>query len=453
MQMGHAINNLRQSLRALAAQIGLPAFWRWWMGALAPLVPSGPRNALQRRRLRPVLAFDHDVAVLWQLNVVDGALSLVESARVPLTGDSAVVARAGRAAIEAFPRRSYGGMTTAIKVFIALPRSQVLRKRLALPAVVEENLKEALSFDLDRHTPFRADQLYFDAAVVTRDVARNEIGVDLAAALRTVVDPARRHAESWGATVVGITPESLDGAAGGVPRPAAWSRLNLLPIDERPDAFVWRRPHFWVPATLVVALALFAVALPIWQKRDYVIALNEITEQARLQAAASDALRQQLDRVTGDYNFALGRKYAFPGMVQLLDDVTRLLPDDTWITQLEVKSMPKGKEPHREIMLRGESANAGRLVGALEDSKLFEQAAPRSPTTKIQPGPGEVFDLGAQLKPMALPETVQLARVAPAAPPTAVDAEDDSKLRGDSGAGALPEPAAAAAPAAGFCVA
>ena len=67
--------------------------------------------------------------------------------------------------------------------------------------------------------------------------------------------------------------------------------------------------------------------------------------------------------------------------------MTKLLPDDTWLTQLEVKSTPKGKEPHREILLRGESANAGRLVSLLEESKLFEQAAPRSPTTKIQPGP------------------------------------------------------------------
>ena len=81
--------------------------------------------------------------------------------------------------------------------------------------------------------------------------------------------------------------------------------------------------------------------------------------------------------------------------------MSRVLPDDTWLTQFEMKSIAKGKETQREILVRGETANAGRLVQLFEESPLFAQAAPRSPTTKIQPGPGEIFDLGAQLKPLA----------------------------------------------------
>jgi hypothetical protein len=111
----------------------------------------------------------------------------------------------------------------------------------------------------------------------------------------------------------------------------------------------------------------------------------------------------------------LQRKYTFPASLQVVEDVTKLLPDDTWLTQLEMKTTARGKDAHREVVLRGESANAGRLVSLLEDSKVFEQAAPRSPTTKIQPGPGEIFDLGAQLKTLPLPQPMQLAGRAPAA--------------------------------------
>ena len=131
--------------------------------------------------------------------------------------------------------------------------------------------------------------------------------------------------------------------------------------------------------------------------------------QGRVQADASSALREQLERLTGDYNFALSKKYAYPSALQSVEDVTKLLPDDTWLTQLEMKSSIKGKEPKRELMVRGESANAGRLVSLFEESKLFGETAPRSPTTKIQPGPGEIFDLGAQLKPLPPPPLVQLA--------------------------------------------
>jgi len=392
--MEFAIANLRQALRNNAASLGLPAFWRWWMAELAALAPNAPRTALKRRRLRPVLAFEEGVAVLWQPRVADGVLALAESVRVPLGGDAAAMAHAGRAVVDALPRRVYGGMAAGTRVVVALPRGQVLRKQLTLPAAVEENLKEALGYDLDRHTPFRPDQLYFDAVVVARDVAKKEIRVDWAAALKTVVDQARGHAENWGATVVSVTPETFE--SGSSAAPVAGSKLNLLPDAERPERAVWRRWQFWLPVSLMAVTALVAVVLPVWQKRDHVIALSRITEQARVQAAASDELRHQLDLAVSDYNFALERKYLFPSTIQLLDDVTRLLPDDTWLTQLEVKSMPKGKEPHREIVLRGESGNAGILVSKLEESKLFEQAAPRSPTTKIQPGPGEVFALGAQ---------------------------------------------------------
>jgi general secretion pathway protein L len=171
-----------------------------------------------------------------------------------------------------------------------------------------------------------------------------------------------------------------------------------------------------VPSALLGVAILAALVLPVWQKREEAIALNQQSDLARQRAGVSDALRTELERKIGEYNFALERKYGFPGTVQVLDDITHLLPDDTWITQLELRSV-RGKDGQRELTLRGESANAGRLVSLLEDSKLFTQAAPRSPTTKIQPGPGEIFDVGAQLKPTPPPQAAPLDLTAPPPPP------------------------------------
>src|SRR4029453_14953929 len=136
-----------------------------------------------------------------------------------------------------------------------------------------------------------------------------------------------------------------------------------------------------------------------------------------------------------------------PSQVQVLDDVTKLLPDDTWITQLEVKSAPRGKEPRRELLLRGESANAGRLVSLLEESKVFVDAAPRSPTTKIQPGPGEIFDLGAQLAPTPPPAPVQLASSEPANPESASSAVPAAAAPPAAAGAPPPVPAASTPPA------
>ncbi len=450
---------LRQGMRDAAHRFGLPAFLRWWAGELAPLVPARTRGALQRRRVRPVLAFGVDSAVLWVPRMHEGVIALVEAARIPLAGDAASVQQAGRAAMTALPPNVYGGPAAAANVVVALPRGQVLRKRLELPAAIEENLKQALAYDLDRHTPFRPDQLYFDAVVVGR--SGKELRVDWAAVLKSVADPACRMAESWGATVVGIVPDAVEGE--GVSA-IALSKLNLLPEEARGTGPAWRRWQWWGPLALLAAVGAVALVLPIWQKRNYVIALTELADKARVEAEAADAVRQQVDQLAADFNFALGQKYAYPGALQLIEDVTKVLPDDTWLTQFEMRTTARGKEPRRELVLRGESANAGRIVSLLEESKLFNEPAPRSPTTKIQPGPGEIFDVGAQLRrlpapapillgsdgpiptPAPAPEAVTVAPASPA-PESPVAGEARPAVEGGSAPVASPSTAGAQPPA------
>jgi general secretion pathway protein L len=455
--MAKYLADLERRLRDFALALGLPALWGWWTRELAPLVPAAPWAAVKRKLLRPVLAIGPDTAVLWEPRASNGSLAYTASARIPLQGDPAMVQQAGRAAIEGL-QKAPGAAGGAPKVVVTLPPGQILRKRIVLPATVEPDLKQTLAYDLDRHTPFKPEELWFDAAVVGRDLPRGEIRVDWAAALRTSVAEAKKRAESFGAAVVAVTPDA-PGDEG--PATTSRSRLNLLPEMERPAVAWWRRWRLWAPIAACALVALVAVVLPMWQKRAYVIALSQTTEQARLQADAASALREQLERATNDYNFVLGRKYGFPSSVQVLDDVTKLLPDDTWLTQLDIRGNKSSKEPKRELLLRGESANAGRLVTLLEESKAFVEAAPRSPTTKIQPGPGEIFDLGAQVAPVPPPTPLQIASTAaeaapppapaPAAPPAAptpgaVSAPVAPAAPAPATVAAPPPPAAATAP-------
>ncbi len=438
--------DFRQRLRDAAHRMGLPAFWGWWTGQLVPLIPAAPRAAFRRRTMRPVLAFAQDAAVLWMPRNGNGTLAYEASAPIPLAGDPAAVQTAGRAVIGALPKVVHGAGPAVAKVVVSLPAGQVLRKEIRLPAAVEQDLTQTLAYDLDRHTPFKPDELYFDTAIVGRDARKGEIRVDWAAALRGTVADARRRAESWGAMVVAVTPDAVGGAG---PALAGGSRLNLLPPAERPALPWWRRWRLWAPLAALAVVVAVAIVLPIWQKRGYVIALIQVTDQMRVQADAASALRQQLETMTENYNYVLGRKYGFPSQVQVLEDVTKLLPDDTWITQLEVKTT-KGKEPRRELLLRGESANAGRLVSLLEESKVFVEAAPRSPTTKIQPGPGEIFDLGAQLSPTPRPEPLLLASTptdaaAPATPAPAPEAASAPVIVPGAPAAATSAPASAPA--------
>jgi general secretion pathway protein L len=431
-------------LSEFARRSGLAGFWPWWTAQLNAMVPPRPRAALERRRMRPVLVFDGDHATLWR-PAMDGERAVMAPATtIPLTGDAAAVAGAGRAAMASLAVGSYGAAAVMPKMLLSIPTRDVLRKTLTLPAAVEPNLRQTLAYDLDRHTPFKPEEIYFDVAVVGRNQEKKEIRVDLASCRKAIVDAAMRHAVAWGAAVSAAVPEP--------PATAAASRLNLLPHESRPSRAVWMRWQFWLPLVLVVAIALAAIAIPLWQKRDYVIALNGLAADARAQAKVSEALRAELETKVGDYNFALDKKYAYPSAFRVVDEVSRVLPDDTWLTQMELKTIAKGKETQREILVRGETASAGRLVQLVEESPLFAQTAPRSPTTKIQPGPGEIFDLGAQVKPLAAPAQVALlgsekpadAAVTPA-PAAAIPAAPAAPAATPAAAPAAPTPAATTA--------
>lgn len=428
--------------RSLARRLGLTGFGHWWMSELAVAMPVRLRTALAQRRARPVLAVDGASATLWRPAQANGSFRMVEAAHFGLDGDPQSVTAAGRAALAPLLAPGNG----APRVVVAFAPRASLRKTLTLPLALEDHLHRALAYDLDRHTPFKADELYFDAAIVGRDAARGMLRVDLAAVRRALVDNVVRQVEGFGARVIGVTVDP--------PASASASRLNLLPEDRRAETQGWARWQFALPAALLLAGALVALVLPIWHKRAEAIALHRLSDEALQRAMVSDALRTELEQRVNDYNFALERKYAFPATVQVLEDVTRILPDDTWITQLEVHTL-RGKDAHRELVLRGESANAGQLVALLEDSKLFTQSAPRSPTTKIQPGPGEVFDVGAQLKPLPKPVPLPLEMLpAPARPaaaarnPTAPGAGTANRAAGapagPAAAAAQPAPAAAA---------
>jgi len=432
------LDTWRQRLRDAANRVGLPRFWRWWIGELTPLLPSASRIAFQRRFVRPVIEFADGEVVFWRPEFGVGPTRLAIAEKVSLTGDAAAVLAAGRAAVARLAADASGGLA-APKVVIALSSRQVLRKELTLPAAVEENLAQTLAYDLDRHTPFRPEQLYFDAVVVSRDAAKKTLRVDWAAALRSIVDDACKQVEAWGAVPRAVVPGP----------PATAAKLNLIPDVARPRPLEWRRWQVWAPTAIVATIALAAVIVPLAQKRQYAIALSALSAEAGQQAQAANAVRQQLEVMQSDYNYVLAKKYAYPSLVHVLDEVTRTLPDDTWLTQFELKTGGRGKELQRDLYLRGESGNAGKLIALLEDTKLVEQAAPRSPTTKIQGASGEIFDVGARLRTLALPapETLTLGAVPVASAPVLAAPSAAAPAAAPAPAAPAPTAPAAAAPA------
>ena len=234
-----ALPALGVRLQDLARRLGVTGFWAWWTRELNALVPAAPRAALARRRMRPVLVFEGDHATLWRPAMEEGRAVMVEAARIPLTGDAAAVAAAGQAAFApmTMTRMAYGGSLAPVRAVISLGPRDVLRKRIVLPAAVEENFRQALAYDLDRHTPFKSDELYFDAAIVgARSRARHDHhrpGRGAARGGRSAAQACGRLGRGYRGDRAGAAGDGVDvapepGAAGGPGVDVAVGALAVL---------------------------------------------------------------------------------------------------------------------------------------------------------------------------------------------------------------------------------
>jgi len=315
------------------------------------------------------VGMEQGALVLWRL---DGQ-KRSEIGRVDLAaGDAA----AHKIAFDAL--RNKAG---AHPVGICLPATQVLRKEVILPLAAAENLTQVLGFELGRQTPYTADQAYYDQRLLREDRSGNRLHVLLGVAPRTVVDEIMSRLTAWGVTPQAVVVSDELESTGNC--------LNLLPPGLRPKP---SRAGYWLYAAMAgLTLALFAVllAIPLWKKREVVIALVPILAQAQQQADAVDALKREQERLLAEYNFPIEHKLATPAKVALLEEVTRILPDNTWLRELEIHGV--------EISMQGNTSSSAKLIGLFEQSALLENANFKSPLVKVQGGE-ERFQLAAGKK-------------------------------------------------------
>jgi general secretion pathway protein L len=330
----------------------------------------------------PLLAFEGDEIVLVQPESSSGGRPRIDLRAL----DEARSRGAFRTLLE-------GAGETRGRVRLRLQRGESLSRRVTMPAATEENLRQVLSFEMDRLTPFPADEVYFDYRVASRDAAAGKLAVHLVIARRDLVNSRVERLRALGGNVQGVIAEDA---------PAAGSEaLDLLPSEQRGERESARERLVQrsLAGACVLLLAL-ALLIPIWRKRETVIAVQPLLVQARQQAEVAGRLSTSLEREVNDYNFLLARKYSSYPVLAFVEELTRLLPDNTWLQQMTVNTSGRG----REIQITGETSSSSRLIEILEQSKLLRNATPRGTVTRGSTPNSERFMIAAEASPRPKPE-------------------------------------------------
>ena len=330
-------------------------FAQWWIGELAACLPAAARGLLRRGKNVISIEIDRDRAIVTHFR---------GQARLAL-GSVDTSGASMREQREAVDRMLDTSSVQSAEVVVYLPRAQVLRQTIELPAAAAENLHEVVAFEMDRHTPFRADDVYFDCRITHSDAKRGLIDVDLAVVPRDVADTAVALARGWS-----LAPARL----GIADEPAAAAdQMNLLPLSDRRTPGELSRRLSVVFGCCAVVLAALMVYLPLWQKQDLQARTEALLARARAEALEVDAIKAQVAARVASGQFLVDRKAQRPSLTALMDEVTRLLPDNTYIVQLALRE--------RQVTLSGNSAKASALIAELEQSGLLSEVSFSSPIT------------------------------------------------------------------------
>jgi general secretion pathway protein L len=265
-------------------------------------------------------------------------------------------------------------------IVLRLPQAEVLRATVWLPRANASTLRQALHFELERLSPVEPGQLYFDFIEVGRDKATNRAELALRIVRRTVVDDAVRAVHAAGLMIASV-------AFTGDARAADWRQF---PVDK--PAFYrlqWRKWNLAFLGGLALVLALMALMAWYGRNADAQDMLTDQIATAQRRAAVVNHIEDDIARTNARIGFLARQKQA-PMTVSILAELARILPDGTWIDEVETGG---GK-----VHIRGFSHGAADLIGVIDRSAFFAHAQFGAPLIRNPTGNVEQFDLVFELR-------------------------------------------------------
>ena len=212
-------------------------FFTWWFGQLADLLPQ------QLRRSAFTAA---DALVITPVGPLGHGVEAV-TAGLRRNGKETTLGHFGLAAVGLAELPRIAGRTTVLR----LGEADVLGKTVTLPLAAERELDQVLAFEMDRETPFKAEDLYWNHRVTATDRQNGRLSVRLSLVPKVNLDSLLSALGQ-----IGIRPRRVEIADG----PDEGFFLPLNGDGSRAHHSSGRL--LWPAAACCAVLALGAVATP-----------------------------------------------------------------------------------------------------------------------------------------------------------------------------------------------
>lgn len=353
-------------LRAYASPVG--QFFAWWVAELKSMLPDTTRERMQHAQRKLMMRLDgEELALYWEegegLQQLD-VFALEQDLPVQRQQISDLLSEHE---LDEAPRD------------LVLPEAMILRKTLSMPLATEGGLRQALAFEMDRHTPFKANDIHFDYRIVGRDKDKGVLTLDLA-----VVPQAQMDAQVESLSLRGLAPSGVDVELDGKP-----AGMNLLPLEARHRVSNRRTRMNALLAVVVLLLLAVVMAQSLWLRQAQIDNVQASIEEVRIEARRVQNIRTQIEDASEAAGFMQTRRAGNRPTLKVIAEVTRILPDDTYLDRMRVWD--------GNVQIQGKSDNAQQLIELVNLSPLFEGAGFRGSTRLDGATQKEIFDLSATL--------------------------------------------------------
>jgi len=272
---------------------------------------------------------------------------------------------------------------------LVLQPKRFLFRPLELPRRAGEFLDGIVRAQIDRLTPWSPQDVAFGRTPPV-DIGGDRIGLTVAATARAAIAPLMSALTALGARAVTVsTPCDETGTT---------TSMRIVEQAGRGGGDISRLQQV-LQVALLAALMLTAVTLAASTFVSERLAQEQTQVSARINAARSALMAgRDLPGGAAAAERALAtRKRETPSSVITLEALSRVLPDNTYLTELQIAG--------DKMQIAGLTRNAPALIPLIEQSSHFAHATFFAPTTQPANDPREHFHIETRLRPVFTPGT------------------------------------------------
>jgi general secretion pathway protein L len=325
----------------------------WWSGELKSLLPPGLRSGGNQPKT--------DLVVIAQNGELTGTVPAL-----PGLADTQSI-------LDDIERRS---RRRPLRVRLRLPLSDCLVRPVTVPRAAVPDIARIAALELERTTPLRRPDIY--SAILAGDGGRGRgpVTAEHIVVKRSKIAALQAQITRVGAEISGADCYRADPTA---PLPVDFLSEREGLTDGRPAPALFTGGRL---AMAAAALAFASLAIATLRHESALLALQEETAAVRSRVAA--ARSQSADGDQAAWPAFARLKSAYPPVVEILEDLTRRLPDTAYLTQLRVAD--------GTVELGGFGRPVRSLAPEFEQSPFIARATITSPIVTDEKLQKERFD-------------------------------------------------------------